>query len=47
MTTPIIRHHIDHPSAWKASDFKSQDGRTPVYSGDAWSDHENKRIHVG
>ena len=25
MTTPIINHHIDHPSAWKSSDFKSQD----------------------
>ena len=21
MTTPIINHHIDHPSAWKSSDF--------------------------
>ena len=25
MTTQIINHHIDHPSAWKSSDFKSQD----------------------
>ena len=25
MTTPIINHHIDHPSAWKSRDFKSQD----------------------
>ena len=25
MTTPIISHHIDHPSAWKSTDFKSQD----------------------
>ena len=25
MTTPIIDHHIDHPSAWKSRDFKSQD----------------------
>jgi len=45
MTTRIIRHHIDHPSAWKASDLKKP-GRTPVYSGDPWSDYENKRTHV-
>ena len=25
MTTPIIAHHIDHPSAWKSTDFKSND----------------------
>ncbi len=25
MTTPIIRHHIDHSSAWKAIDFKNKD----------------------
>jgi len=25
VTTPIIKHRIDHPSAWKSSDFKSQD----------------------
>ena len=25
MTTPIISHHIDHPNAWKSTDFKSQD----------------------
>lgn len=25
MTTPIIRHRIDHPSAWKAVDFKGKD----------------------
>lgn len=25
VTTPIIDHHIDHPSAWKSRDFKSQD----------------------
>ena len=25
MTTPIINHHIDHPSAWRSSDFESQD----------------------
>lgn len=24
MTTPIIRDHINHPSAWKGSDFKSK-----------------------
>ena len=24
MTTPIIRQHIDHPSAWKGSDFRSK-----------------------
>ncbi len=23
--TPMITHHIDHPSAWKGSDFKSKD----------------------
>lgn len=25
MTSPIIDHHIDHPSAWRSGDFKSQD----------------------
>jgi len=23
--TPVVRHHIDHPSAWKVPDFRSPD----------------------
>ena len=41
------RLHVPEVAVYDADSITKQDGRTPVYTGDAWSDYENKRTHVG
>ena len=43
----ISRPHVPEVAVYDADSITKQEGRTPVYAGDAWSDYENKREHVG
>ena len=40
------RPHVPEVAVYDADSITKQEGRTPVYAGDAWSDYESKREHV-
>ena len=42
----VSRPHVPEVAVYDADSITKQEGRTPVYAGDAWSDYENKRQHV-
>ena len=37
------RPHVPEVAVYDADSITKQEGRTPVYAGDAWSDYENAR----
>ena len=43
----VARLHVPEVAVYDADSITKQEGRTPVYAGDAWSDYENRREHVG
>ncbi len=41
------RLHVPEVAVYEADSITKQEGRSPVYTGGAWSDYENKRTYVG
>tara|TARA_B100000686_G_scaffold341312_1_gene418522 strand:- start:1961 stop:2080 length:120 start_codon:yes stop_codon:yes gene_type:complete len=38
---------VPEVAVYEADSITKQEGRSPVYTGGAWSDYENKRTYVG
>ena len=40
------RPHVPEVAVYEDDSIARQEGRTPVYAGDAWSDYEENRAHL-